>query len=306
MRLFFMPSAGTAQKSRGGTSGSSPFGFAAGPCLHQIKQLIAAGLGVALLKAGGGELGGNLVLALPRGTLRALVTLLDPLLVAGLLGCVLVGVEHGGQMIVHVAQQLIPRLERGGGQIEGLLGRFGLGDLAVVLLKLLDLRAEGLLFRGGFLRVLLLPLRGLLRLSKLRAQLLDLPLLLGAQRVVRGERVQLARGRIVLLIIKIGLRFSNIGGKLVFRLPGGCLLDERVHGLAQRGGLVEQTAAQVIERSQRGGIVAALNQAARLLEALELVDLKLDGSRVLGFGQCGLKGDECVIKLCSVGRGLCG
>ena len=83
---------------------------------HHIQQAVAARLGIALAEAVRRQLRGSIIGCALSGVFRTGVAFFDPLLEAGLFRGVLVCIEDGGQVIVHIHQQGIPLLERAGGQ----------------------------------------------------------------------------------------------------------------------------------------------------------------------------------------------
>ena len=127
--------------------------------------------GVALLKAVGCKLLCGVILGLLCGIFRTGVPLLHPLLVACLLGSVLIGVEHGRKVVVHLTQQVIPLLERACGHGQLILLILCRRNFQIVTFQLIHLFAERIALLGLFLAVLFLLLFLLLCIGKLLLQL---------------------------------------------------------------------------------------------------------------------------------------
>ncbi len=178
--------------------------------------------GVALLKAVGCKLLCGVILGLLCGIFRTGIPLLHPLLVACLLGSVLIGVEHGRKVVVHLTQQVIPLLERACGHGQLILLILCRRNFQIVTFQLIHLFAERIALLGLFLAVLFLLLFLLLCIGKLLLQLLDLLFLVIGQRIIICQRIQLAAGGIVLFIVQIALCLVQIGVELIVRL-GSCV-----------------------------------------------------------------------------------
>ena len=158
--------------------------------------------------------------------------------------------------------------------------------MQIVLLKLIHLAAEILFLLVLLLLVLLLLLLGLLCLRQLAAQIGNLFFLVGSQRIVRIQRIQFGRCRVILFIRQIALHFCNIGCKFIIRLRRLGLLEQILDRLIHSRIRIGHPVLQLLEQRNRFGVLPVVHISLRRLEILQQLNGRIQRGRVLGLGLC--------------------